>query len=372
MKVLFRVDAGLHIGTGHVMRCLTLANALQARGAEAIFLTRSHTGHVVSALTGAGHRVEIMLGNTGQTYGAHPSPPPHAGWLEANWRSDAAQTRAMLQKTGAEWLVVDHYALDQAWQEAAMTEQVRLLVIDDLADRPHQASVLLDQNFGRTAADYAGLVPVGCELRIGPANALLRPEFARLRPAALARRDAMVLPQRLLITLGGIDLYNATGLVLDALAVSPRALGLKITVVLGESAPYLAAVQTQARNMPMHTEVAVNVADMANRMLLADLCIGAAGSTAWERCAMGLPTLQVVLADNQISAARHMADDGLAIALPFTESPGFAEALDSGLEVLGTRTAFKNMAHAAAALTDGRGAARLARDLFELTSNDAY
>ncbi|MBL3560628.1 UDP-2,4-diacetamido-2,4,6-trideoxy-beta-L-altropyranose hydrolase [Rhodovulum sulfidophilum] len=371
MRVLFRVDSGLHIGTGHVMRCLTLANALQARGVETIFLTRTHTGHVVSALAVAGHRVETMLGNTGQPYGAHPAPPAHAAWLEADWRSDAAQTRATLQKTGAEWLVVDHYALDQAWQEAAMPEHVRLLVIDDLADRPHQASVLLDQNFGRISADYAGLVPAGCELRIGPANALLRPEFARLRPAALVRRDAMVRPERLLITLGGIDLYNATSRVLDVLAVSPHAIGLKITVVLGENAPHLAAVQTKASNMPMHTEVAVNVADMANRMVMADLCIGAAGSTAWERCALGLPTLQVVLADNQISAARHMADDGLTIALPFTDSPGFAEALDSGLEVLGARTAFKNMAHAAAALTDGRGAERLASDLLERTSNDA-
>ncbi len=372
MRVLFRVDSGLHIGTGHVMRCLTLANALQARGVEAIFLTRTHTGHVVSALAAAGYRLETMPGNTGQPYGAHPSPPAHAAWLEADWRSDAAQTRATLQETGADWLVVDHYALDQAWQASAMSEHVRLLVIDDLADRPHRASVLLDQNFGRSAADYAGLVPAGCELRIGPANSLLRPEFARLRPAALARREAMVVPERLLITLGGIDLHNATGLVLDALAVSPRAFGLKITVVLGESAPHLAAVRTQARNMPMHTDVAVNVSDMADRMVLADLCIGAAGSTAWERCALGLPTLQVVLADNQISAASHMADDGLTIALPFTDAPGFAEALDSGLKVLGERTAYKNMAHAVAALTDGRGAALLARDLLERKSKDAH
>lgn len=363
MRVLFRVDSGLHIGTGHVMRCLTLANALQARGVEAIFLTRTHTGHVVSALAAAGYRLETMPGNTGQPYGAHPSPPAHAAWLEADWRSDAAQTRATLQETGADWLVVDHYALDQAWQESAMSEHVRLLVIDDLADRPHRASILLDQNFGRSAADYAGLVPAGCELRIGPANSLLRPEFARLRPAALARREAMVVPERLLITLGGIDLHNATGRVLDALAVSPHAIGLKITVVLGENAPHLAAVRTKASNMPMHTEVVVNVKDMANRMVLADLCIGAAGSTAWERCALGLPTLQVVLADNQMSAARHMADDGLTIALPFSDTPGFAEALASGLEVLGERTTYKIMARATAALTDGGGAGRLAARL---------
>lgn len=371
MRVLFRVDSSLRIGTGHVMRCLTLANALRERGVEAIFLTRTHTGHVVSALAAAGYGLETMPGNTRQPYGAHPSPPPHAAWLEADWRADAAQTRATLEETGADWLVVDHYALDKAWQEAAMPEHVLLLVIDDLADRPHQASLLVDQNFGRSAADYTGLVPAGCELQIGPANALLRPEFSRLRRVALARRDTMVVPERLLITLGGVDLYNRTGLVLNALAVSPRAIRLKITVVLGESAPHLAAVRTQARNMPMQTDVAVNVSDMAERMVLADLCIGAAGSTAWERCALGLPTLQMVLADNQISAASHMADEGLTIALPFTETQRFAEALETGLVVLGEPNTYKNMAHAAAALTDGRGAARLARDLLERTSNDA-
>lgn len=372
MKVVFRADSGLHIGTGHVMRCLTLANALQAMGAEAIFMTRAHTGHAISAISDAGHRVVTMPGNTGLPYGAHPAPPAHAAWLEADWRLDAAQTRATLQEFGANWLVMDHYALDQEWQEAAIHEHSRLLVIDDLADRPHKADILLDQNFGRKAADYARLVPASCECWIGPVYALLRPEFARLRREALTRRAALIQPQRLLITLGGIDKGNATARVLDALAAVPAAAGMQSTVIMGRSAPHLKHVRARAATMPFLVEVAVDVTDMAERMTRADLCIGAAGSTAWERCALGLPTLQVVLANNQVAAARHMANEGLTIALPAPDTPGFAKALASGIEALTEITAYKRMVNSTAALTDARGTTRLVLALLERTSKNAH
>lgn len=368
-RILFRADAGLEIGTGHVMRCLTLADALRAEGADTVFVTREHRGHVIPAIAGRGHRIQVLPGNTGTPYGAHLAPPPHTRWLEADWRADAAATRSALEAGGAGWLVVDHYALDAQWQEAALPPGVSLLVLDDLADRPHRADVLLDQNAGREASDYEGRVPAGCDLRIGPAHALLRPEFARLRPEALARREALTRPETLLITLGGIDKDNATGAVLDALAQAPAAQGLRITVVMGGSTPHLDAVRARAAAMPMPTEVAVGVPDMARRMMLADLCIGAVGSTAWERCALGLPTLQVVLADNQVDAARAMATRGLSLALPFPDAPEFATALAAGLDQLSGAGAYRAMARAAATLTDGSGAARLARTLLERSTH---
>lgn len=364
-RILFRADAGLEIGTGHVMRCLTLADALRAEGAEAVLVTREHRGHVIPAITRRGHQVITLPSNPCQPYGAHPAPPHHACWLEADWRTDAATTRAALEETSARWLVMDHYALEARWQDAAMPPGVSLLVIDDLADRPHRADMLLDQNSGREAADYAGLLPAGCDLRIGPAHALLRPEFAHLRPRALARREALARPESLLITLGGIDKDNATGIVLDAVARAPAAQGLWITVVMGSSAPHLDTVRARATTMPMPTEVAVDIPDMAQRMMMADLCIGAVGSTAWERCALGLPTLQVVLADNQVDAARAMAARSLSLALPIPDAPEFATALAAGLDQLSGADAYRAMARAAAALTDGGGAERLAACLLD-------
>lgn len=364
-RILFRADAGLEIGTGHVMRCMTLADALRADGAGATFVTRAHRGDLIPAITGAGHQVITLPGNTGQPYGAHPAPPPHARWLEADWRADAAATRAALEETGARWLVMDHYALDAAWQDAALPGGVSLLVLDDLADRPHRADVLLDQNAGRAAQDYAGLLPAGCDLRIGPAHALLRPEFARLRPEALARRAALTRPETLLVTLGGIDKDNAASRVLDALAEAPAAQDLRITVVMGVNAPHLDALRDRAATMPMPVEVVAGVSDMGARMMRADLCIGAVGSTTWERCALGLPTLQVVLADNQREAAQAMAARALSLALPVPDAPGFARALAAGLERLSDTGHYRVMARAAAALTDGGGAGRLVARLLE-------
>ena len=347
------------------MRCLTLADGLRAEGVEAVFVTREHCGHIIHAINDRGHRAVVLPGNTGAPYGDHPSPPAHARWLEADWREDAAATRAVLEDTGADWLVIDHYALDSAWQQKALPEGVSLMVLDDLADRPHVADVLLDQNAGRQVSDYAGLTPEGCDLRIGPAHALLRPEFARLRPEALARREALTRPKTLLITLGGIDKDNATGRVLEALAQAPVAQKLRITVVIGGSGPNLSAVRTRAATMPIPTEVALGVQDMSYRMMGADLCIGAVGSTAWERCALGLPTLQMVLADNQRDAALAMAEHGLSLALPMPEEPGFAHALAAGLEQLSETRHYRAMARAAAALTDGSGAGRLVSRLLD-------
>lgn len=369
-RILFRADAGLEIGIGHVMRCMTLADALRAVGAGATFVTRAHRGHVIPAITGAGHQVITLPGNTGQPYGAHPAPPPHAAWLEADWRADAAATRAALEESGARWLVMDHYALDAAWQDAALPGGVSLLVLDDLADRPHRADVLLDQNAGREAGDYAGLLPDGCDLRIGPAHSLLRSEFARLRPEALARREALTRPETLLVTLGGIDKDNAASRVLDALASAPAAQDLRITVVMGASAPHLDAVRSRAAAMPMPVEVAAGVSDMGVRMIQADLCIGAVGSTAWERCALGLPALQVVLADNQREAAQAMTARGLSLALPMPEAPDFGWALAAGLDRLSDTDHYRAMARAAAALTDGSGATRLAARIGETADVD--
>jgi UDP-2,4-diacetamido-2,4,6-trideoxy-beta-L-altropyranose hydrolase len=260
---------------------------------------------------------------------------------------------------------MDHYALDWAWQEAALLPGVRLLVLDDLADRRHVAEVLLDQNAGREARDYAGLVSDACDLRIGPAHALLRPEFIRLRPQALARRAALERPVELLITLGGIDKDNTAGRVLDALDGIPAAHDMRVTVIMGQTAPWLAEVQARAASMTMPTEVSVGVSDMAERMTRADLCIGAAGSTAWERCALGLPTLQVVLAENQLAAARYMAEQGLTLALPFPNARDFSAMLEYGLAQLSHPEAYHAMAESAAALTDGAEAARLAAHMLE-------
>src|SRR5690606_2585434 len=143
----------------------------------------------------------------------------HSHWLGATQTQDAAGCVPILAKLNPDWLIVDHYALDARWERALKPHYRKLMVIDDLADRPHQCDLLLDQTFGRDAEDYQTWVPANCRLLCGSHYALLRPEFAALRPYSLARRATPQLRQ-LLITMGGVDKDNATGQVLEALRAS--------------------------------------------------------------------------------------------------------------------------------------------------------
>ncbi|KGE79129.1 UDP-2,4-diacetamido-2,4,6-trideoxy-beta-L-altropyranose hydrolase [Halomonas salina] len=372
--IAFRADASRRIGSGHVMRCLTLADALTAQGATCHFLCRPHDGHLIERISAHGHQVhrlppaeedhdEVASAVAGE------DAPEHADWLGVEWPVDAEQSRHILATLRPDWLVVDHYALDARWETIVTPEGCRVLVIDDLADRAHRADLLLDQNLGRWASDYAGLVPEVCRVLVGPAHALLRPEFADWRDTSLARRQHPRL-RHLLITLGGVDADNVTRQVLDSLSRCALPDDMRISVVMGATAPWLDDVRAQARRMPWPTEVVVNVDDMARRMAEADLAIGAAGSTSWERCCLGVPTLTVVLADNQEGVAQALADVGVARHLGDAEA--FAETLPFELAACQEPATLASLSQAASRLTDGLGTGELVRHLISLPMEERH
>lgn len=310
--VVFRVDASLQIGSGHVMRCLTLADALRFEGAECHFICREHPGHLLDLICSKGFNIHILSAVDSSASSGGPVQsvePVHAHWLGGTQLQDAEACRKILEDLKPDWLVVDHYALDVQWETSLQGVTRRLLVIDDLADRKHICDLLVDQNLGHTERDYTALVPKNCRLMVGPRYALLRPEFARLRKQSLERRDSQTL-QHILITMGGVDQANATGVTLQALKTCPLPASCRISVVMGLNAPNLAEVAGAAANMPWPTEVLVNITDMGERMVSADIVIGAAGSTSWERCCLGVPTIMVVLADNQKSGAEALLSSG--------------------------------------------------------------
>lgn len=352
MRIVFRTDASVQIGTGHVMRCLTLADALHQRGAECTFICRPHTGHLLDLVAKRGHKV-IALPVLATDGASASAKPVHAAWLGTDWMMDAQDARQALGSEAADWLVVDHYALDRQWEQALRSMCQRLMVIDDLADRLHDCDLLLDQNLGRTAADYANLLPGGATTLIGPQYALLRPEFALLRTKSLARRTGSQL-KRLLITMGGVDRANVTGQVLEALKSCNLPDDCKISVIMGSTAPWLECVQKQAERMPWPTEVFANVSDMAQWMVDADLSIGAAGGTSWERCCLGLPTLLVVLAENQRVGSQALQEAGAARQIDVVH-----ERLKPEIEDLFQPLKLKQMGDAARSITDGQGVSRV-------------
>ncbi|WP_281480100.1 UDP-2,4-diacetamido-2,4,6-trideoxy-beta-L-altropyranose hydrolase [Thioclava sp. DLFJ5-1] len=371
LRVAFRTDAAIEIGTGHVMRCLTLAAALRDRGADCVFICRQHDGHLLDFIAKQGYEVFTLpraseVGPANQFKQA-ATEPPHAYWLGTSWEADATASQRALEAFACgghiDWLVVDHYALDARWEKALRPSVRRLMVIDDLADRPHECDLLLDQSLGRQPEDYAGLVPLSTTLLLGPRYALLRPEFAELRAESLARRAQPKL-RRLLVTMGGIDKDNTTERVLNALDTSALPSDVRITVVMGPQAPWIAKIRSRAERMRHTSEVRVGVSDMARVMTESDLAIGAGGTTTWERCALGLPSVTLVLAKNQEAVAEMLHEVGAGLACYETDSVGIA--LRDGLYRANMTSALAEMSRAAANVTDGKGATRVLRQLVSM------
>ncbi len=359
MRVVFRTDASLEIGTGHVMRCLTLAEALTAKGAECQFISRAHEGNLIDFIRGKGfitHELPIAQHSRGSPTARGikvPSPIVHRHWLGATQAQDSEACAPMLAELRPNWLVVDHYSLDASWEGALAQHYRKLMVIDDLADRTHTCNLLLDQTFGRQTTDYYPLVPTSCRLLCGSQYAILRPEFAALRPYSLQRRGQPTL-RELLITMGGVDKDNATAQVLQVLRTCPLPADCRITVVLGEKAPWLEAVSRQVQHMPWETQVLVGVTNMAQLMADSDLAIGAAGATSWERCCLGLPTIMLVLAENQLKVAEGLKQSGAAELVTSvsdleTQLPGLLSLLTS------THGKLHAMSETSAAIIDGMG-----------------
>jgi UDP-2,4-diacetamido-2,4,6-trideoxy-beta-L-altropyranose hydrolase len=293
VKAAIRVDASVDIGTGHVMRCLTLANTLRRRGASVSFLCREYTGHLCDHVEADGFVVNRLPTAEGISLTS-----PMA--LSAQWKVDAEQSRSALEHAGIklDLLVVDHYGLSEPWERALRPMTRRILVIDDLADRPHECDVLLDPNLHDSCASrYTALVAPSTRVFVGPRYALLRPEFDRVAPRT---RDRGV--NRLLVFFGGADVSNeALKLVHAVRALAPKAP--RTVMVLGPINPNDTAIHQAALGLN-DLQLVRCTDEMAVLMAEADLGVGTCGGAAWERCLLGLPAIVVISAANQRDDAR--------------------------------------------------------------------
>jgi UDP-2,4-diacetamido-2,4,6-trideoxy-beta-L-altropyranose hydrolase/UDP-4-amino-4,6-dideoxy-N-acetyl-beta-L-altrosamine N-acetyltransferase len=303
MKVVFRVDASLKMGTGHVMRCLTLAQVLKENSVNVEFICRQHEGSLNNKISSIGFNVyELELLEKSEV----DNKLLHSHWLGVTQQQDANDCINILKSEKTDWLIVDHYALDEDWQCKLKPFYEKIMVIDDLADRKHQCDILLDQTFGRQQKDYLALVPKDCAILLGSQYALLRPEFAKWRAYSIERRSKLEF-RRLLINMGGVDVDNVTGKVLQELSTCHLPNDINITIIMGKSAPHLEDVRAIARILPCKAEVKIDVDNMAEIMANTDMAIGAAGTTTWERCCLALPTIQIIIAKNQIFSAETLA-----------------------------------------------------------------
>lgn len=369
MRVIFRVDASCRIGTGHVMRCLSLAHALRELGADVIFICRDFEGNLKMPIRQQGFKV-LMLPATRKIpeENLDSNEPAHLAWLGVSQLYDAEQTSEVIHQFGTvDWLVADHYALDNRWEAFLRSKVKRIAVVDDLADRLHDCDLLLDQTYGRSKADYAACVPPNAHCLLGPTYALLRPEFRRWRAKAIARRQRALPPEQLLISLGGVDAGNTTSLVLRLLAQADLPPSLKVSVVVGATSPHQKRISAIANHMSLPTEICIGISNMAELMASADLAIGAGGATSWERCCLGLPTVVISVAQNQHLIAEQLHSGGMVVhAGTHAEIEQEPERLIAAVQRLLKDWQYRTeVSSKAAAIVDGCGAERVARILFE-------
>lgn len=302
MEIAIRTDASIQIGTGHFMRCLTLANGLKKRGAKIRFVSRHLPEHQRGLLVESGHEF-VLLDNA-------PSGMPldelaHAHWLGVSQEQDAEDSIRALSDGTWNWLVVDHYALDVRWESMLRQSSKKILVIDDIADRQHDCDILLDQNFySDMEARYIAKVPVQCQLLLGPRYALLRDEFRQLHKQIEPRSGPV---KRILVFFGGVDADNFTGRAIEALSENDMS-GLHVDVVIGSQHPYREQIKITCAQYGFICHVQTD--KMAELMAMADLAVGAGGAATWERCCLGLPSLSICIADNQQKQIADAAQEG--------------------------------------------------------------
>jgi len=297
MNVVFRADSSTQMGAGHLMRCLTLAGELQKKNHTITFICRELEGNIINLID---FKVIRLMG-IGHVQADHL----YLGLLGVTQECDAEQVIEVMPEN-TDLLFVDNYALDEIWHKKLRKYTDKIIVVDDLANKNFDCDVLLNQNLGVSKEDYKNRVPKGCKLLLGCKYALLRPEFALLRQKSLEKRNSTKEIKQILISLGGGDLNNVTFDILKELDST-----LKIVVVLGNASPHKMMILNYSKNK--NIEVIIDATNMAELMFNADLAIGAGGSTSWERCCLGLPTLMYVIAENQTMVAEHLEGLGAVI-----------------------------------------------------------
>lgn len=337
------------------MRCLALAQALRNRGAQVLFISREYPGNACSAIVRFGFALERL-----------PVLPDvnRPEILMTQWSQDAQETAAALQhhapKTRWNWLILDHYGLDAQWEMRMMPLVDAIGVIDDLANREHCCAMLLDQNLQQgSACRYAKRVPARCHLLLGPRYALLRSEFQRTRRRQRRRSHAQ--RQTLCISLGGTDPTNTTARVLRAME-RVRLVDWRVDVIVGAHHKALREVSRAAKRH-RHCTVYVNPPDIASIVAGADLAVGAAGVSLWERCCLGVPSMLVAQAQNQIALAQGAVRAGVATYLGPAAELSISRWVIALHKETGAVRRRQCMARRAAALVDGAGAQRVAEHL---------
>jgi UDP-2,4-diacetamido-2,4,6-trideoxy-beta-L-altropyranose hydrolase len=313
MKVGFRVDAGIAIGAGHLSRCLTIANALKLDGvSECFFILKSHEGSFTASIYKNGFSLEVLPLEFQPNYYADD----YEQWVGGCALNDAKLTLDYLKKQGFtsdDWLIIDHYGLDHKFETIIVDKGINVGVIDDLANRQHNCKFLVDQTCGRRAQEYKNLVNFDTDLMTGQFFCMLRPEFLMFRERALAKRTKFKGITNIFINFGSTDPTNVTSTIIDTLNDINFQSEIELVIAVGGNSPNLSQIKNSVKCFSGLAALIIDAQNMSELMYNADVAIGAAGATTWERCALGLPSIIIKTAENQSTVIERILDFDVAV-----------------------------------------------------------
>jgi UDP-2,4-diacetamido-2,4,6-trideoxy-beta-L-altropyranose hydrolase len=358
VNVVFRVDASYRIGSGHISRCLSLAKVLADHGVRSSFLCRHMPDALVARIRSRAHEL-IRLPNV-QVRGANQETDMYADGVEPAQEEDAQQTKDALRGRRCDWVIVDHYSLDFRWENAVREIASTIMAIDDLADRRHDCDLLLDQNyFADLHSRYEGLLPAEACRLLGPRYALLDPQFAAARVNSVRAQV-----ERLFVSVGANDPFRiCMKAVISLHRFAPPFLGAEI--VAGSDTAAGNDAQSSAHGLH---NVAVHgyIDDIARVMARCTLAVGAGGSSTWERCAIGIPSIVIITADNQRQMAMDLAQTGVIVLLGEGKDVSAEEIYGALAELRSDAVRLSRMRRDAMDLVDGEGAYRVTRRMLEM------
>ena len=314
-NVYFRVDSSSKIGSGHVMRCLALADFLKKKKLNTFFLKRDLDGNYIKKVKKHGHKVCVLKHKKiKKNHKNYFKSFFYKNWLETTEYQDAQECLSFFQKKRTGIVVVDHYGISKIWHDVIKKKNFKIIVIDDLADRKYNCDLLLDSTPGRKKIEYKNLINSKCELLVGAKNFLLREEFINQKKKYLKRK----LVKKVLISMGGSDPNNSSEFIIKNL--EKVKLNIIVTLIIGKNYKYFSKLKKLIKKFNTKIILKRNVNNMAKLINESDLGITTPSVTALEFCYMELPTMVITASKNQELIANNLHKLGAIIKLGFFKS----------------------------------------------------
>lgn len=336
MKIIFRVDASVNIGAGHVLRCLVLARELRSKGCNIIFSCIKYEGNLIQKIIENGFSI-----------------------IEANENNDPIQFKRILKKNEIipNWIIIDSYDIGLEYESSLRDGMTRIMIIDDLLNRKHECDLFLDQNYGEKPKSYNRCTNTDCRMLLGPKYALIREQFRNVKTRKRGHDNQV----KLFVFMGGSDSTNETVKVLLALQKYKGKKNIFANVIIGSINPRREEIKQISRRMK-NIKLSIDVSDMAALMNGADLAIGAGGTANWERISLGIPSIVIITAENQKYFNEELYRDGYLLKL-YDHNEITSEKIAEDLSYIIGSVDLKGQSKNISNLVDGLGAVRVAEAL---------